>query len=84
MRHARQDEGCFGDKEKGSDPITNNDMYLELRTLSTEMYFMLVMMLNEHAFEIDRNSLEGLGAEVWRKLVCGSTNWAWVPGNVQF
>ena len=45
---------------------------------------MLVMMLNEPVFEIDRNSLEGVGAEVWRKLVCGSTNWAWVPGNVQF
>ena len=59
-------------------------MSLELRTLSTEMYFMLVMMLNEPVFEIDRNSLEGVGAEVWRKLVCGSTNWAWVPGNVQF
>ena len=58
-------------------------MSLELQTLSTEFCHMLVMMLNEPVFEIDRNSLEGVGAEVWRKLLCGSANWAWVPGNVQ-
>ena len=30
---------------------------------------MLVMMLSDQALEIVRNSLEGVSAEVWRKLL---------------
>ena len=33
------------------------------------MYYMLVMMLSDQALEIVRNSPEGVGAEVWRKLL---------------
>ena len=36
---------------------------------------MLVMMLSDQALEIVRNSPEGVGAEVWRKLL-----WEYEPG----
>ena len=36
---------------------------------------MLVMMLRDHVLEIVRNSPEGVGAEVWRKLL-----WEYEPG----
>ena len=36
---------------------------------------MLVMMLSDQALEIGRNSPEGVGAEVWRKLL-----WEYEPG----
>ena len=44
-------------------------MTVELQSLSTELYYMLVMSLNDQALEIVRNSPEGVGAEVWRKLL---------------
>ena len=37
---------------KGPDPITNNDMTQSLQTLSTQLFYTLVMMLNEQAVEI--------------------------------
>ena len=40
--------------QKGSDPVVNSDMTVELQSLSTQLYHMLVMML---------------GAEVWRWLL---------------
>ena len=50
------------------DPVINSDMMVELQSLTTQMYYMQVMMLSDQALEIVRNSLEGVGAEVWRKL----------------
>ena len=41
----------------------------ELQSLSTLPYYMLVMMLNDQDLEIVGNSPEGIGAEVWRKLL---------------
>ena len=58
---------------KGSDLVVNSDMTAELQSLSTQLYYMLVMMLSD--LEIVRNSLEGIGAEVWRKLL-----WDYEPG----
>ena len=60
---------------KGSDLVANCDMPAELQSLSTQMYYMLVMMFSGQALEIVRNSLEGVGAEVWRKLL-----WEYEPG----
>ena len=60
---------------KGSDPVVNSDMTAELQSLSTQLYCMLVTMLSDQALEIVRNSLEGVGAEVWRKLL-----WEYEPG----
>ena len=60
---------------KGSDPVINSDMTVELQSLSTQSYCMLVMMLSDQALEIVRNSPEGVGAEVWRKLL-----WEYEPG----
>ena len=37
---------------KGSDPVTNSDMTVELQSLSTQLYYMLVMMLSDQALEI--------------------------------
>ena len=54
---------------KGADPVVNSDMTVELQLLSTQLYYMLVMMLSDQAQEIVRNSPDGVGAEVWRKLL---------------
>ena len=61
--------------QKGSEPVVNSDMTAELQSLSTQLYYMLVMMLSDQALEIVRNSPEGIGAEVWRKLL-----WEYEPG----
>ena len=60
---------------KGADPVNASDITFELQSLSTQLYYMLVMMLSDQAQEIVRNSLEGIGAEVWRKLL-----WEHEPG----
>ena len=60
---------------KGSDPVINSDMTVELQSLSTQLYYMLVMMLTDQPLVIVRNSPEGVGAEVWRKLL-----WEYEPG----
>ena len=67
---------CSGSEHEGSlrlcpgpDPVVNKDMSAELQSLSTQLYYMLVMMLNDQSQEIVRNSPEGIGAEVWRKLL---------------
>ena len=60
---------------KGSDPVVNSDMTAELQSLGTQLCYMLVMMLSDQALEIVRNSPEGFGAEVWRKLL-----WEYEPG----
>ena len=44
-------------------------MTVELQSLSTKLYYMLVMMLSDQSLEMVRNSLGGIGAEVWRKLL---------------
>ena len=54
---------------KGSDPVVNSNIKVELQSLSTQLYSMLVMMLSDQALEIVRNSPEGVGAEMWRKLL---------------
>ena len=59
----------------GSDPVINSDMTVELQSLSTQLCYKLVMMLSDQALEIVRNSPEGVGAEVWRKLL-----WEYEPG----
>ena len=53
----------------GSDAVVNGDMTAELQSLSTQLYCMFVMMLSDQALEIVRNSSEGNGAEVCRKLL---------------
>ena len=50
-------------------------MTAEMQSLSTQLCFMLVMMLSDQALEIVRNSPEEVGAEVWRKLL-----WEYEPG----
>ena len=60
---------------KGADPDNASDITGELQSLSTQLYYMLVMMLSDQAQEIVRNSPEGIGAEVWRKLL-----WEYEPG----
>ena len=49
--------------------VNASDITGELQSLSTQLYYMLVMMLSDQAQEIVRNSPEGIGAEVWRKLL---------------
>ena len=49
---------------KGSEAVVNSDMTAELQSLSTQLYYMLVMMLSDQALEIVRNYPEGNGAEV--------------------
>ena len=60
---------------KGSDLVINSDTTYELQSLSTQLYYMLVIVLSDQALEIVRNSPEGVGAEVWRKLL-----WKYEPG----
>ena len=54
---------------KGSDPVINSDMTVELQSLSTQLYYTLVMMLSDQVLENVRNSPELVSAEVWRKLL---------------
>ena len=61
--------------QKGVDPVNASDITGELQSLSTQLYYMLVMMLSDQAQEIVRNSPESIGAEVWRKLL-----WEYEPG----
>ena len=67
--HARMRDVFELATRKGSDPVINSDMTVELQSLSTQLYYMLVMMLSDQAVETVRNSPEGIGAEVWRKLL---------------
>ena len=53
---------------KDTDLVVNSDMTAGLPSLSTQLYYMLVMMLNDQAQEIARNSPEATVA-VWRKLL---------------
>ena len=55
--------------------MINSDMTVELQSLSTQLHYMLVMMLSDQALEIVRNSPVGAGAQVWRKLL-----WEYEPG----
>ena len=73
--HARMRDVFELATRKGSDPVINSDMTVELQSLSTQLYYMLVMVLSDQALEIVRNSLEGVGAEVWCKLL-----WEYEPG----
>ena len=73
--HARMRDVFELATRKGSDPVINSDTTVELQSLSTQLYYMLVMMLSDQALEIVRNSPGGVGAEVWRKLL-----WDYEPG----
>ena len=73
--HARMRDVFELATRKGSDHVINSDMTVELQSLSTHLYCMLVMMLSDQALEIVRNSPEEVGAEVWRKLL-----WEYEPG----
>ena len=66
VRSAPEDEGSL---RPCSEPVVNSDMTAELQSLSAPLYYMLVMMLSDQTLEIVRNSPEGNGAEVWRKLL---------------
>ena len=44
--------------------MVNSDMTAELQALSTQLYYMLVMVLSDQALKIVRNSPEGHGAEL--------------------
>ena len=54
---------------KGADPLVNSDMTVEVQSLSTKLYYMLMMMLSDQSQENVRSSPEGVGADVWRKLL---------------
>ena len=73
--HARMRDVFELATRKGSDPVIKSDMTVGLQSLSTQLYYMLVMMLSDQAQETVRNSPEGVGAEVWRKLL-----WEYEPG----
>ena len=73
--HARMRDVFELATRKGSDLVINSDMTVELQSSSTQLYYMLVMMLSDQALEIVRNSPDGVGAEVWRKLL-----WEYEPG----
>ena len=73
--HPRMKEVSDVATRKGSDPVVISDMTAELQSLRTQLYYMLVMTLNDQALEVVRNSPEGIGAEVWRKLL-----WEYDPG----
>ena len=76
VRSASEDEEVFDHAtRKDSDPVLNSDMTVELQSLSTQLYYMLVVMLSDQALEIVRNSPVGVGAEVWRKFL-----WEYEPG----
>ena len=60
---------------KGANPVVNSDMTVEVQSLSTQLYYMPMMMLSDQAQEIVRSSPEGVGADVWRKLL-----WEYEPG----
>ena len=66
--HPRMKEVFDLATRKGPEPVVNIDMTVELQSLSTQLYYLLVMMLSDKAPEIKRKSPEGIGAEVWRKL----------------
>ena len=66
---ASEDEVFDLVRRKGPDPVVNSDMTVELQSLSTQLYYMLVMMLSDQVLEIVRNSPEGVCAGVWRKLL---------------
>ena len=53
---------------KDTDLVVNSDMTAGLPSLSTQLCYMLVMMLNDQALEIVRNSPEAIVA-VWRSLL---------------
>ena len=59
---------------KGSDPVINSDMTDELQSLSTQLYYMLLMMLSDQAQEIVRNSPEGVA-----QVALGVRTWRWYP-----
>ena len=67
MCSASEDERSF--RLGNADPVNAVDITGELQSLSTQLYYMLVMMLSDQAQEIVRNSPEGIGAEVWRNLL---------------
>ena len=66
---------------KGSDPVINSDMTVELQSLSTQLYYMLVMTLSDQALVIVLNSKE-LVKECGASC-SGSTNLALVSGTEQ-
>ena len=81
--HAKMKEVFDLATRNGADPVVNSDMTVEFQSLSTQLYYMLVMMLSDQAQEIVRNSLEGVGAEVWRKLLWEyELGWYQIRGNV--
>ena len=43
--------------------------------LTSQLYYMLVLLAKDRALELVRNSPEGNGAEVWRRLL-----WEYEPG----
>ena len=67
--HPRMKEVIDFPLREGSEPVVNSDMTAELESPSTQLYHMLVMMLNDLALETVRNSPKGMGAEVCRKLL---------------
>ena len=64
-------KNCRRVRVSDSDLVINSDMTVELQSLSTQ----LCLMLSDQALEIVRNSLEGVGAKVRRKLL-----WQYEPG----
>ena len=64
VRSASEDE-----TRKGSELVVNSDITAELQSLSTQLYYMLVVMVSDQALEIVRDSPEGNDPEVWRKLL---------------
>ena len=49
--HPKMKEVCDLATRKGSEAVVNSDMTAELQSLSTQLYYMLVMMLSNQAVE---------------------------------
>ena len=61
---------------KGSDPVINSDMTVELQSLSTQ-YYMLVMMLSDQALEIVRNSSKRSWCRSVAQVALEVRTWRW-------
>ena len=66
--HSRMRDVFESATRKGSDLVVNSDMTPEVQSLSTQLFYMLVMMLSDQAVEIVRRSVVqvALGVRAWR------------------
>ena len=59
-----------------ADPVNASDITGEKQSLSTQLYYMLVMMLSDQTREIVRNSPEGIGGRSVAQVTLGLRTWS--------